>query len=754
MRKSHQRYRRLGSLLALLLSLTIVITGLAWPNGSQGSSASRTPKPNALEEVANFIDDTIFYVRQHYVDFLIREPDPSGLQFWTNEITSCGNNTQCREVKRIHVSAAFFLSIEFQETGYLVYRFYKAAFGNIPTKPVPVTRGEFLPDTFEIGRGVRVGIGNWQQQLEENKVAFAAEFVTRSRFTSQYPSSMSAAQFVDALNTNTGGALTQNERNTLVNALAGGQMTRAQVLRAVSEDQTLRDSEFTKAFVLMQYFGYLMRNPDASPDTNFDGFNFWLNKLNQFNGDFIRAEMVKAFISSIEYRERFAVPELTAFGNPADVLVLRAKTVRGEVIDYFGEKDASGQATDVRSVRVVDKDSQVTNIVLDDQSRPKRIHAFNGVVINITWLSNTNVVISALTADGSIQANIPFDLGALTTGAGTANCNDCGSQISRSSNKAKATPINRASRKGQVRLAVTPVTRAQRLPPDHSASAGTSLINVERCDTPVDDADVGMTIIPSANPGNAYTVPATFTGSGQYSVSIPTQPSPGQEIENFCESISGAAGMACEALSAIPPGAEAGICARLGLAVARINPIAGGVVFTACEVGFARVRLYCSGPGWSPAPGAPSLLETFCGGISELIDRFAGGNLQLIPIVSIPGEGVLNTGGGATVPSAGPFPTFDVTAPGEVEIVSFKTTPADPGPGQSYLAEALIHCAPPGTEVTITVEGTDLFFDSVTTTIQGDANVTLNVPGGAEGVVDTVTVSIRNGPSRKIVLVF
>jgi len=55
----------------------------------------------------------------------------------------------------------------------------------------------------------------------------------------------------------------------------------------------------------MQYFGYLKRNPNDAPDSNFDGYNFWLGKLNQFNGNYIQAEMVKAFIASSEYLNRF-----------------------------------------------------------------------------------------------------------------------------------------------------------------------------------------------------------------------------------------------------------------------------------------------------------------------------------------------------------------------------------------------------------------------------------------------------------------
>jgi len=80
---------------------------------------------------------------------------------------------------------------------------------------------------------------------------------------------------------------------------------RARALRRGAENSSLVQQEFNRAFVLMQYFGYLRRNPNDAPDTNFDGYNFWLNKLNQFNGDFVQAEMVRAFIDSSEYRRRF-----------------------------------------------------------------------------------------------------------------------------------------------------------------------------------------------------------------------------------------------------------------------------------------------------------------------------------------------------------------------------------------------------------------------------------------------------------------
>ncbi|HYY96490.1 MAG TPA: hypothetical protein VE713_18440, partial [Pyrinomonadaceae bacterium] len=68
--------------------------------------------------------------------------------------------------------------------------------------------------------------------------------------------------------------------------------------------------EGNRAFVLMEYFGYLRRNPNEAPEPtlDFQGYNFWLSKLNSFNGNFVQAEMVKAFITSIEYRQRFGQP--------------------------------------------------------------------------------------------------------------------------------------------------------------------------------------------------------------------------------------------------------------------------------------------------------------------------------------------------------------------------------------------------------------------------------------------------------------
>jgi hypothetical protein len=282
------------------------------------ATATITITDNDSVDGPNPTDTAGFYVRQNYLDFLNREPDQSGLDFWTGQMTNCGASdlTVCR----VNVSGAFFLSIEFQQTGYLVERMYKVAYGDATGSStlggahqlaVPVIRfNEFLQDTQRIGRGVIVLQPGWEQALENNKQVYAGEFVATSRFTTAFPTSLSPADFVDKLNQNAGSVLSASDRATAISLFGNAADTssataRAQAVRQVAENQVLYRAESNRAFVLAQYFGYLRRNPDDPPDTDYTGYEFWLTKLNQFNGDYIGAEMVKAFISASEYRQRF-----------------------------------------------------------------------------------------------------------------------------------------------------------------------------------------------------------------------------------------------------------------------------------------------------------------------------------------------------------------------------------------------------------------------------------------------------------------
>jgi len=231
----------------------------------------------------NPLDTAQFFVRQHYLDFLNREADSAGQAYWSGTITPCGIDRACLTTNHTTVSAAFFIESEFQETGYYVYRLYKASLGRAPQF------SEFVADRSRV-------VAN--SNLEASKLALAVDFVTRPAFLAIYPDGMAASLYVDGLNAKTGNSLTPTERDALVSGLVAGSMDRAGVLKTVAENALFRQREYNAAFVSMQYFGYLRRNPDQG------GYDFWLGVLNSQPNNF--RGMVCSFVTSAEYQLRFS----------------------------------------------------------------------------------------------------------------------------------------------------------------------------------------------------------------------------------------------------------------------------------------------------------------------------------------------------------------------------------------------------------------------------------------------------------------
>lgn len=244
------------------------------------------------------VDDADFFVQQQYIDFLGRFPDPEGFAFWTRQITDCNGQMDCIDKKRVNTSQAFFMSTEFQETGYYVFRFYRAALGRLPRY------AELMADKARVANGVIVLAPGYEQKLEANKRAFADSWIARADFAPFMQ--MSPEAFVDTLFANVGATPIASERLALINELKSGG-SRAVVLRKVLDTQAVYQKEYNSAFVLMQYFGYLRRNPDDAPDGDMRGYNFWLGQVNG-EGGAIRnnyANMVRAFVITGEYRDRF-----------------------------------------------------------------------------------------------------------------------------------------------------------------------------------------------------------------------------------------------------------------------------------------------------------------------------------------------------------------------------------------------------------------------------------------------------------------
>ncbi len=232
------------------------------------------------------IDDSDFFVSQHYVDFLNRFPDQGGMDYWIAQLGGCGSDPNCMLGRRVGVSAAYFTSTEFQQSGSYIYGFYKASLGRLPQF------AEFMPDRRQV-----VGGAN----LDAAKATFASNWVGRAEFLQKYPRTMTAAQFVDALLATvkaTDGVDLTSQRSTLISQYDGTDSGRASIVRAAVQNTSFVQVEYNAAFVLMQYFGYLRRDPDAG------GYQFWLGVMNGLDASAFKG-MTCAFITSQEYQLRF-----------------------------------------------------------------------------------------------------------------------------------------------------------------------------------------------------------------------------------------------------------------------------------------------------------------------------------------------------------------------------------------------------------------------------------------------------------------
>ena len=236
------------------------------------------------------IDEPRTFVGQHYHDFLNREPDQAGWDYWSGQLSACGGDMLCMHQRRIEVSAAYFVENEFQRTGFVVYRLHRAAFGTWPGGPqrANLTFQQFMTDRSFLMDG---------PGLPQSTIDFANAFVQRPEFIAAYPISISNTDFVNNLFNTADLVPFTDERQQQITAMNAGK-TRAQVLLDVIEIPAFKDREYNRAFVLMQYFGYLRRDPDQG------GFDFWLGIVNNQALNNYYA-MVCAFATSAEYQQRF-----------------------------------------------------------------------------------------------------------------------------------------------------------------------------------------------------------------------------------------------------------------------------------------------------------------------------------------------------------------------------------------------------------------------------------------------------------------
>jgi WD40 repeat protein len=290
---------------------TLLLPGKVLVAGGSGDNTAELYDPGSSS--GNAIDDAQFFVRQHYADFLNREPDTAGYDDWLNVLNTCqpnqgglGSDPAC---DRVHVSSGFFRSPEFGERGYWVYRFFEGSLGKRPQF------AEFMPEMQRLSGSMT------DAEQEARRTEFIARFMQLPEFTNIYAEltdASHASQFIAKLEekarvtlpasaTTEPGQPPQYGRQQLIDLMSSGQFTAAQTLRAFIEQKVVWDSYFYRAFVAMQYFGYLRRDPEAA------GYDDWVDVLTNGRasagiqpGDY--RHLIFGFIYSTEYRGRFGQP--------------------------------------------------------------------------------------------------------------------------------------------------------------------------------------------------------------------------------------------------------------------------------------------------------------------------------------------------------------------------------------------------------------------------------------------------------------
>ena len=289
-------------------SLTVSLNNVT--GGSFGSPSTATVQilDDASEPATNAIDDSEVFICQQYHDFLARQPEPAGMQFYLDILNGCTpNDTECKKYTRGALAANFFRSPEFQQKGSFVLYLYMVSLGQRPSTDAELADPsknnferphylEFMLDLQSISDP-----NDDKAVVNAKKDALSIAWLQRAEIKARFPDSMSNEAFVQKLLDTAG--VTTSKQSQWVNELNSGAKTRAQVLREIAESPEVNTRFYKQAFVTMEYFGFLRRDPDLN------GYVFHNNRYKQLEAslspDMTENFIVRGFIESPEYRQRF-----------------------------------------------------------------------------------------------------------------------------------------------------------------------------------------------------------------------------------------------------------------------------------------------------------------------------------------------------------------------------------------------------------------------------------------------------------------
>jgi len=416
---------------------------------------------------------------------------------------------------------------------------------------------------------------------------------------------------------------------------------------------------------------------------------------------------------------------LVIMTDPNDPLLLQAKDAHGDLVEYYGDRDAEGLP--LRVTHIIYKQESGENIyALDESGRINKMIAANGVEFTFEWLSEKQAALTVVTKDGENQINTMIDFD-----------NPEGGRLAAASNQ----PLRNIRAGKSISLSATSVKESV-LQNQKTAATGNVNVNVNACGVP-SSATVFVKVSETTSGNHVGSFPAKMISQGIYQTSIPTDNLPIKDNRQYCEALADVIGNVCMANEVFNASGGPLICVQLSIIAAGISGPGAAFVLAACEALSLTADVTCLTLGFDGGFGGKSVIEKMCE--SKFLDREFEDLTVSAYALGIPNNiysspQVVNGG-----QLSGNTLNFNLDLGSKTAVRSLALVPSAPAAGQDYQSIASVYCLPIGATISLSVLGTDGYRDETSMTVssnQKETEFTLGVPGADSGVQDVVTLQI------------
>lgn len=419
------------------------------------------------------------------------------------------------------------------------------------------------------------------------------------------------------------------------------------------------------------------------------------------------------------------------YTNPTDPTIAMVTQEDGTEVMYFGTKDADGIPLELQMITVkYPGENDTYKVVMKEDGTPGKIITTEGSIFEFEPISEKEFYMSIVSSTGEIRIDTKVNIDSLDNLKAFDEAVLPQGTQPRACTEVKAPAYSAFSENA--------IQEKQK-----NILGNKLVVNMTICGKNVPSIYITPVLFIKPPVGQMLVSPGMGTGQGEYSFMLPQPSPPSQKIQEICSKAGLVLAGVCPLLPFTPKSAICPLISKLieqqfsnakdKASITNVCQKAVDILPKLCkiddEVGLAN---FCEVAGevyLNPNPDQ----------YTYLLLVQAEGKMYEVPLDGF------NPNTGGTI-------TYDI--PGEFNVLELKTDPKDPGPAEGYTAMAAFECpSPQGTQMTLSVTGSDGYSDAVTTTATTGGIMTLYVPGGAEKIRDVITFT-ANGQTWTTFVVF